>query len=910
MRSFALKLISRMLTATALLAVCAEDARGQAYFRDDFEGPIPSWSAPQGNARFQLEAHQRVQDGAHWGQWSEYMRIAAGNGTYLHSSYEVGQARVIEELRPSVWIKADRPGIHLLARVVLPRTRDPRSGRPATMLLPGSRYAAPGTWQPLYVEKLPQLVERQARLLRLELGRDVDTREAFVDRLVLNVYGGIGATSVWIDDLEIAGYVRPPIMQASYRGDVLGESAVPAQARPSVKMNGSILLVDDQPMFPRVVEYQGEPLHVLKELGFNTIKLGQLPTADLLQEAARSKMWLICPPPIPPNHVIDRNQGTGTLIGPAFDPVLMWNLGDRLTTTELERTQRWAEVVRMADREHSRPLICGAASDLRAFSRAVDILVLSRDPLGTSLELADFATWVRERPRLARPGTPIWVQVQTEPDETLVDQVRGLAGAQQPLIHFSTAQLRLLTYAALSTGTRGVIFSSHTRLDSADRATRLRAQILELLNLELSLIEPFTASGNRIGVVPANVRDVEGVVLQTKRARLMLASWAGRGGQYVPGQAASTGVSFVVPGVPESHEAFELTPAGLTRIRDKRRMAGGVQMTLDEFGLTALLLLTEDPLVQSRLHRQLQKHAVRAAQLQREIAVAEAALVTELHAQLAGRDQSPEGADEMFRMASQRLQQCDNQLAAGNFPAAYQEAARALRPLRMVQRSHWDGAIRALGSPVASPLSISFATLPQHWALIENLRDAQFGGSVLRGGEFERIDAMQAAGWRNFQHRQPGIRALAELSPKEPKSGNFSLRLAASPDADETQAGLVETAPIWVTSPGVTVEAGQLVRIQAWVRVPEALVGSVDGLMMIDSLGGEALAERIVQTNGWQPIRMLRVAPRSGTMTVTFALTGLGEVFLDDVTIEPVYRPGQPVPEQASRLPVISLDRL
>ena len=48
----------------------------------------------------------------------------------------------------------------------------------------------------------------QVRVLRLQLGPGVDAREAYVDQVLLNVYGGPGTTNVWIDDLEIAGYAE------------------------------------------------------------------------------------------------------------------------------------------------------------------------------------------------------------------------------------------------------------------------------------------------------------------------------------------------------------------------------------------------------------------------------------------------------------------------------------------------------------------------------------------------------------------------------------------------------------------------------------------------------------------------------------------------------------------------------
>jgi hypothetical protein len=67
--------------------------------------------------------------------------------------------------------------------------------------------------------------------------------------------------------------------------------------------------------------------------------------------------------------------------------------------------------------------------------------------------------------------------------------------------------------------------------------------------------------------------------------------------------------------------------------------------------------------------------------------------------------------------------------------------------------------------------------------------------------------------------------------------------------------------------------------------VSEKIIGSVDGLMVIDSLGGESLAARIDVSSGWREFVMYRAASQPGELTVTFALTGLGDVWIDDVSI-------------------------
>ena len=219
-----------------------------------------------------------------------------------------------------------------------------------------------------------------------------------------------------------------------------------------MKLAGSILLVDGRPMFPRVIQHRGEPLRLLKQLGFNAVWLPRPPATELLEEANRLGLWLVCPPPRPaaaddpvavgaePNRPPNPAQlivryGAPDLqsdaagaprvgeIGPQFDCVLAWDLGSELTEADLEATQRWAQQVRAADRRGNRPLICQPRTDLRGFSRPANLLLIDRRPLGTSFELSDYGTWVRRQPLLASPGTPVWTTVQTQPSEALRQQL-------------------------------------------------------------------------------------------------------------------------------------------------------------------------------------------------------------------------------------------------------------------------------------------------------------------------------------------------------------------------------------------------------------------------------------------------------------------------------------------------------
>ena len=163
---------------------------------------------------------------------------------------------------------------------------------------------------------------------------------------------------------------------------------------------------------------------------------------------------------------------------------------------ELEPTERWAEQVRAADRRGGRPLVCRPRTDLRGYSRPADLLLIDRRPLGTSLELADYAAWVRRQPLLASLGTPVWTTVQTQPNEALRAAGHGVGARCAAAAGVSHEQIRLLCYTAVAAGSRGLVFTSDSPLDAADPDTRQRAMTLELLNLELDLIEPWAAAGS------------------------------------------------------------------------------------------------------------------------------------------------------------------------------------------------------------------------------------------------------------------------------------------------------------------------------------------------------------------------------------------------------------------------------
>jgi hypothetical protein len=564
--------------------------------------------------------------------------------------------------------------------------------------------------------------------------------------------------------------------------------------------------------------------------------------------------------------------------------VLAWDLGGDLGPAELASTQRWAEQIRAADRRGGRPLVCRPRIELRGYSRLADLLLIDRRPLGTSLDLAGYAAWVRRQPLLASLGTPVWTTVQTQPNEALRQQVAALDPGVPPPLAVAPEQVRLLCYTAVAAGSRGILFASDSPLDATDPDTRQRAMTLELLNLELDLMEPWAAGGGSAAPADCSVREVHGTVLSADRARLLLPLWSSPGAQCVPAQSAANALTLVVPGVPEASSAFELTPQGVNPLRHKR-VAGGVSVTFDEFGLAGQVLLAQDPLIIAAVHHRAAQGGRRAADLSRHLAVHKLNTVERLAGQLSGQSRINQ-APSWLAAARRSLQSCDAQLAAGDLAGATVNAQRAQGTLRLVERAYWDAAQKGLTSLVTSPAALSFDTLPCHWRLIDRLRGARFSQDLVAGGDFEDLGTMQRAGWLYIAQPAPGVQGAVDLVPQAAHSGRLGLRLSVSPLDPKNPPAAIEAPPVLFTSPSVQVSAGQIVCIHGWVKVPGPIAASADGLLIVDSISGEALADRIGQTKGWREFALYRVALQSGPVCVTFALSGIGEAWLDDVAIQ------------------------
>ncbi|HXG10357.1 MAG TPA: hypothetical protein VNK04_11385 [Gemmataceae bacterium] len=941
-----LQLAGLGLVAVGLLLPWVALSSAQQVYREGFERETV-WVQGTADAAFRENRHRVTEDHAHGGQRSEHIQIEAQPGSFIHYHLDIGRAPVTDELNISVWIKANRPGAQLLARLVLPQERNPqRPDEPLTVVVRGDLYQLAGRWQRLELRRPVKLLKEQQQLLRVELKRDIAIDDAYIDRVLLNVYGGPGLNEIWIDDLEAGPVLEAPSSRPPARPTARDGVLTPRRAA-VVQLNRDQLVVSGKKFFFRGVRHTGAPLKVLRDAGFNTIWFDEDTTAAVLEEAANLGFWVV---PTLTSVLKDQHLTSSEALARTMshflerDEILFWDLGGGLQAEQVTALARTAQLVRAAD---TRPLAADVWDGFQPYSRNVDLLGVHRWPLMTGLELTQYREWLNQRRLLAQPGTFFWTWVQTHtpewyaallaPDrapgarqDTLTSTSnRAATGATEPaLVGPQPEQVRLVTYLALAAGCRGLGFWADRF--SADPAGRDRLLNLALLNQELQMLEPLLVTAEPPLWIDTSLPQVKAALMRTDHGILVLPIWVGAGSQCVPGQAATVNLTITVPQVPNGAQVWEVTPGEVRSLRAER-VTGGVKVTIPEFGLTTAIVFTSDTGPTGLLVRfQDQARRLRklAAQWSHDLAQVELEKVARVNAELeqAGR-RLPDGA-ALLENARARLQTCARQFDNGDYREAYREAQRALRPLRILMRAHWEQAVRdlnALGRPslpvirmqgpdgpderrgprknppeekedyprdteaaVASPYAMSFFTLPRHWELFEQVRRSTPSANVLPGGDFETPPDETPHAWLAQPVNLDEVELTARRVSSQPHSGKQCLMLQIKPKNREQPPAALERTFLAIHSPAVRLEPGSLVQVSGWVRIPAPITASADGALLYDSAGGEPLAVRLTEPTGWKKFTLYRRVPADGTISLTVALTGLGTVYFDDLQIEPL----------------------
>jgi hypothetical protein len=892
--------IAVALTALGL-AASVRGAQPAPVLLDEMNAGRPVLQLIDAGADVQL-VRQAVEAAEGAGGDTEHVTLAIPPGGSAMLAFPLPEAPVLPELRLEAVAWCNRPGMLLAAIVELPGAIDPVTGKPRQLVLRSETTAEGGMWAPLVLADVPKLLERNARVARAKYGPAVVEAGAYVTHLAVIVPGGRGPTDLWLDRVALFGELRP----SGGRAGVVpagGENSLPtnpvdlastwsAGASAEVAGGGATSITPRQapPPLPRIIQWQGEPLALLRSLGFDAVWMGQLPNADELAEATRLGLWLVCPPPSP--EMLEAQP-----LGAEYDGVLAWDLGELASPDDVALAERWARALQRRERLPNRPTVLRPIAMSREASRIADIVVLGRPTVGSTATWAEHAAWLTQARRLARPGVTVWTTVDTQRPASALVQLAALRGGQAASGAVSYQHLAQATAASLGVWPRGYWFLSRSSLAATDAETRLRVLALELANLRLGMIEPWLARGKASAGAKASQADLLSAVLTVERSHLVIpmrwgASGAGAvgaeiaanmngGGAPLGGRVPPPPVTLLVPGVPESCEAYLLSVAGPRQLAT-RRVTGGLRVTVDDLPDDGFVLLTEDGYAFAQVERFLRRYAARAAQVRVELVAlrAQQAIAT-------ARRLSPDllksvGADRDLAGVDPALTAVKNALAARDYDAAFARAAVVDRLLDDVE-ARLLGTLWPDGDRGASPVTGEWATLAD-LAWVAGLTHASPAvPSSLPAGEFEDLTQLLDAGWRRQENLTPGLEGSVRLSPDNPQRGHFCLELEARLTAERSTAPTLAAPPVWITSPPLVVPAGHVVEIRGWARVTETPVGSADPLLVFDSIGGEESAVRIATGSLWQPFRLVRIVPPGAECRLTIALGGVGRAGVDSL---------------------------
>ncbi|HJZ54034.1 MAG TPA: hypothetical protein VKE74_03720, partial [Gemmataceae bacterium] len=575
---------------------------------------------------------------------------------------------------------------------------------------------------------------------------------------------------VWVDDLDIGPVLPPPKADRDAPGVPAKQPrdpSSPGRGR-QVEQRGGQLLVDGKPRFFRAIRHTGTPLHVLRSAGFDSLWVPADAPTELVDEAGRDGWFVI--PSAPAVQVGNVNTGVGReadlfanfLRKFGNSDVLFWDLGGGLTEEQAPRVGLTSRVIREGDRR--RPVGGDLWDGFQSYSTTLDVVGAHRWPLFTSLELTRYQAWLQQRRSLVAGRAVFWTWIQNHLPDWYVASVAGKPDAEsfEDPIGPHPEQVRLLAYIGLASGCQGLGFWSDRFLADSHHG-RDRLQGMALLNTELDMLSPVLLSAQERPLwLPTSHPSVKAALIRGKKGHILLPIWLGTekaGNQYVPEQGTVPALQLTVPLVPDGADPWRISPAGVECLRENCvKVPGGTQITIPEFDLVAPIVFTND-LTPNGLVVWWQDHARKfgrlAARWALDMAAFEYEKVRTVHLKLTDLGSQVHGAEVLLQETHKYYRKAQENFAAELYDKAYLDATRALRPLRVLMRDHWQQAIGTLDLPAASPYAVSYFSLPKHWELYQQVQASRPAASVLPHGGFEfsgeipkdgvRIDALP--GW-------------------------------------------------------------------------------------------------------------------------------------------------------------------
>ena len=820
-------------------------------------------------------------------------------------------ATVVDEFKATVRLNSTQSGMHLALRLVLPHQEDPRTGRPLTGLVTGDIYKKAETWETLSVTGSRSAVESEIRRIRAELHQsNVNFSDAYFDACVLVAEVHAGTTYI-----DIGPSTYGPIV-APHAGVVVKDPSIPVPTRKTerrVRIERDKILVDGAPTFPIFIPDHGESPTTLQQLGVNAVWVPDLHNVERMQSMKNMQMMVVATPPHPQFDPADFEtplQGLPPLDQIHPDPDI-WLLGTRVGTEQQPHLLAWARAIRTADRMLRRPLMADVLAAEGVASRQIDIVGISQTLPGGTTTFGESRNKSYLRLNSSAQLTLPWEWIHVEPSGDLTEW-RSAVGAEPVVVE--PEQIMMQVAAALSAGSRGIGFWKTQLLDMDNPAQRETAKAIELANLYIDILSPLLASSRVHGhiamTLSGNGSDVQSnswinaatgtassgpgysripevpdaALLNGSGPSLILAGFWDRASHFVPQDLYAKSAALTVA-AGETASAWQIFATGVTGLR-RQPTAGGLALTISDFDQVATILISSDREQQKELEARVHSHARRAGQLFIELAELKLARVQATCRKVDSLTSIDELTIPLFEQAQRHIEMGRQAQTRRDFRAAERYARHSMYTVRKVQSRYWNAALNGLPTPTASPHTINFAALPDHWQMLRRMKTNRSSENRVPSGDFDSLRLLTESLWEPVPPQPATYHSSADIVT-ENRGPNQVLRLRAWKRTSEVS--IIRGQPtLLVQAPEIIAQRGDVFEIKGQVRIGQGVQSANDApFLVFDSDLGPEFAVRPHLEPSWRTFRVFREASKTGPFRIWLALTGSAEVFIDDFSVVP-----------------------
>jgi hypothetical protein len=811
---------------------------------------------------------------------SEYR---VGHGTFLYFGAEIKPALVIDELVLSVRFKSRQPGPQLMARVVLPRDIDPQTKAPFSFLVSGDTYAGDGIERVLHLANIPQQMEARLRVLRIERQQPIDGREAFIDRVMINAYGVPGDNQISMGTPKAAG-VAEPTDEGAVREIGIQRLEDVSEAI-SVRVDGDVIRVGEQPIFVRAMDDRGEDWGLLKRLGFNTVRLLRGPTADDIGRAETLGIYLIAPLPSEAEWQHIRHYGHS---------IVAW---------ELSGGENW---------EGAPQVPVNGARSPRNISRKYLSEMQSNPQWSRPILGPDFANGAGLRPNiLLRKGSfpqvvnsPIsgffpathrgltaqWELISTEPSAVVLKQLREL-GYRGSEISFDPEEIEEQIIAGIQDGSRGLCVTSETPVLGGQTSETSRSLALECLLAKLDFAEPWIVAGRAPVDIPCSTPNGRAVAFAKNQGTLIVFRNRMIREASEPFSDQDPSFRLTLSGCTPDMLAFRVSTAGLEPLTVSEG-AGGIHVEVDNPGQTEFILATNDPNLVIMAAKKCAEKGLE--NIQRALKLA-----TLLAEETANVVRSVPAITSVARECGLRLESVYGELGRCRHAIDQRNWFEAESHLRGVSRKVHQTR-RALLRAVAgfepgaegNPLLSHIASMPTAWQLLPRWHRSSWKQLSAASNEFDSVSSLLGIGWKAYDTKLPGRSSRVTIQKRSNGNGSGCLALVARREAPNPQ-GVRQVGfemdgyklpAAWIQSAIVDVPGDHILRVAGQVLVADDNDDEPARLIVSDSLGNSDLAMAIAPSSTWRPFVIYRGVDGRVPFRLTIALAGTGEALLDEIS--------------------------